>query len=568
MDEVEGGLRIERVPHWMSGGDRRLTADGEEEMVMSVEGTDATPASQAAKKRAFATVPLAAALALAGLPAGAVIPPGESSLSAADVRLMGEAAGQAGFHVDQAGDLDDDGFQDVIVGAFLDPTTGPSAGAAYVLYGPVAPGVIDLGEDADAKLLAELTGDFAAEGFAGIGDMDGDGFDDFVIGAPGRFPPGQPGIPAPGAAYLFYGREERISGTMSLAGADAKLVGESNVDFAGLAVAGATDLDDDGFTDLVVSASRDPEGGSAAGAVYVIYGGEERLSGTMSLAEADTELVGAPGDLAGFRLDRAGDLDGDGSEDLVIGAPAIPGFGGSGVASTYVLYGKRQRLSGMVSLPQTAARLVGEEPDDRPGFGLTGAGDLDRDGFDDLVVGADLEDTGGLNAGAAYVFYGGQERLAGTVSLGMADAKLIGQAAGDRAGLDVSIAGDLDDDGFDELVVGAFGHDAAGTDAGAVYVFFIEDARLSGSLSLSTAPTKLLGEAAGDSAGSAVGPAGDVTDDDTDDLMVGARFNDVGGTNAGAVYLPFGVPEACGQGHEKNVGNPGHGGSHACDQEQ
>jgi hypothetical protein len=68
-------------------------------------------------------------------------------------------------------------------------------------------------------------------------------------------------------------------------------------------------------------------------------------------------------------------------------------------------------------------------------------------------------------------------------------------------------------------------------------------------------------------AGFAVGPAGDVTDDDTDDLMVGARLNDAGGLDAGAVYVLFGVPEACGKGHEKNDDKPGHGGNHACDAE-
>jgi FG-GAP repeat len=533
------------------------------ESVMTSKRRDGSLASQAI---AWATTALlTTAVALAAAPAGAVIPLGVSTLASADAKLLGQAGGQAGFHVAPAGDLDGDGFQDVIVGAWVDGTAGPSAGAAYVVYGPLTEGQIDLGA-ADAKLLGELTGDFAGEGWAGVGDLDGDGFDDFVIGAPGRFPPAQPGVPAPGAAYLFYGGKERLSGTKSLAEADAKLVGESNVDFAGLAVATATDLDDDGFADLVVGAPRDPEGGSAAGALYVFYGNEKRLS-DMSLAQADAKLLGAPGDLAGFRLDRAGDLNGDGSEDLVIGAPAMVGFGGTGAAATYVLYGMEQRMSGTIGLPQAAARLIGEEPDDRPGLGLSGAGDLDRDGFDDLVVGADLEDTGGLNAGAAYVFYGSQDRLIGKVSLATADAKLIGEAAGDRAGADVSIPGDLDDDGFDELVVGAFGHDAAGTDAGAVYVYSIEDARLSGVLGLSAASTKLLGEAAGDFAGFAVGPAGDVTDDDTDDLMVGARFNDAGGLDAGAVYVLFGVPEACGKGHEMNEDNPGHGGNHACDPE-
>ncbi len=535
---------------------------------MIVAGTNASRESQRlARLLGWAsTAVLILGLSLAGSPASANIPQGVSSLAAADAKLVGQAGGQAGFHVAPAGDLDGDGFHDVIVGAWVDGTTGPSAGAAYVVYGPLTAGLIDLAQ-ADAKLLGELIGDFAGEGWAGVGDMNGDGFDDFVIGAPGRFPPAQPGVPAPGAAYLFYGAKERLSGTMSLAEADVKLIGESNVDFAGLAVATANDLDDDGFADLVVGAPRDPAGGSAAGAVYVFYGGGDRLSGTINLSEAGAKLVGAPGDLAGFRLDRAGDLDGDGSEDLVIGAPAMAGFGGSGVAATYVLYGTPERLSGTISLPQTAARLVGEEPDDRPGLGVAGAGDMDRDGFDDFVVGADLEDAGGLNAGAAYVFYGSQNRLTGTVSLGTADAKLIGEAAGDRAGADVSIAGDLDDDGFDELAVGAFGHDATGADAGAVYVFSMEDARLSGLLSLSAASTKLLGEAAGDFAGFAVGPAGDLTDDDTDDLMVGARFNDTGGTDAGAVYVLFGMPEACGKGHEKNNDNPGHGGNHVCDLE-
>lgn len=504
-------------------------------------------------------------LGFSAAPASAGIPSGTSSLADADVRLVGEVPDQeVGFHVEAAGDLDDDGFEDIIVGAYRDPTIGPAAGAAYVIYGPVTGGVIELA-DADAKLEAELTGDFAAEGFAGAMDLDDDGFDDFVIGAPGRFPPAQPGVPAPGAAYVFYGGEKRLAGTMSLADADAKLVGESPVDFAGLSVAGATDLDDDGFDDLVTSAALDDAGGPAAGAVYVLYGSEERLTGTVSLALADAKLIGAAGEVAGFRLDRAGDFDDDGSQDLLIGAPAITGFGGSGIGSTYLVYGARNRLMGMISLPTIAVRLVGEEPDDRPGIGLTGAGDVDDDGVDDVIVGTDLEDMAGTNAGSAYLFYGSEDRLAGTVNVGTADAKLIGQAAGDQAGLDVTIPGDLNRDGFDDFVIGAGSHDAGGTDAGAAYVFFGGEQRLTGALNLASADAKLLGEAPGDLAGQAVGPAGDVNDDRVDDLMIGARRNDAGGTNAGIVYVLLGERRKCGRGHAKNHDKPGHRGKHPCD---
>jgi hypothetical protein len=504
-------------------------------------------------------------LGFSAVTASAEIPSGTSSLDTADIRLVGDVAEQeVGFHVEAAGDLDDDGFEDIIVGAYRDPTIGPAAGAAYVIYGPVTPGAIDLA-DADAKLEAELTGDFAAEGFAGAMDLDDDGFDDFVIGAPGRFPPAQPGLPAPGAVYVFYGGEQRLAGTMSLAAADAKLVGESAVDFAGLAVAGPTDLDDDGFDDLVTSASLDDAGGAAAGAVYVLYGSEQRLTGTMSLARSDAKLVGASGEVAGFRLDRAGDIDDDGAEDLLVGAPAITGFGGSGTGSTYLIYGPRNRLAGTISLPTIAVRFVGEEPDDRPGIGLTGAGDVDDDGLDDLVLGTDLEDTAGTSAGSAYLFYGSEERLTGIVNIGTADAKLVGQAAGDQAGLDVTIPGDLNRDGFDDFVIGAGSHDAAGIDAGAAYVFLGGEHRLTGALDLASAHAKLLGEAPGDLTGQALGPAGDVNDDRVDDLMIGARRNDAGGINAGTVYVLLGERSKCGRGHAKNHDKPGHRGKHPCD---
>jgi FG-GAP repeat len=458
------------------------------------------------------------------------------SLGAADFKITGAPGQSLGFRVGPAGDLDGDRHDDIVVGAWQDGTNGVSAGAAYVVYGPVTSGRISVA-DADAKLLGELKGDFAGEGWAGVGDLNADGYDDLVVGAPGSAT-GQPGDPAPGTAYLFYGGRKRMSGTLDLTDADATLVGESNVDFAGLSIASRTNVDGDHYDDLVIGAPRDDAGGAEAGAVYVLRGGKKRLRGAVSLATADAKFVGAPGDLAGFRINAAGDVDRDHRDDVLIGATAQPGFGGSGIGSAYLLYGDKRSPHGTVSLPTGAAHFLGEDTDDRPGFGLGGGGDLNGDHFDDVVVAADLEDTAGVSAGAAYVFYGRRARLTGTVSLGTADAKLTGEATNDRAGFAAAVVPDLDRDGFDEIAVGAFQPPAGN---GAAYVLYGDWRRLSGTSSLATADVKLTGEAAADAAGFSVGGAGDINGDRVCDLMVGAMSHDLTGSDsAGAVYVRFG----------------------------
>lgn len=496
------------------------------------------------------------AVAMTGARAGSDVPSGTHSLSAADAKLVANhSGGDAGWQV-SAGDLDGDGVDDLVIGAWLDDTNGDSVGAVYVVYGPVD-GPINL--SSEAKLLGELPGDFAGEGTVANRDLDNDGFDDIVIGAPGRIPGLQPGTPAPGQVYIIYGGPDRLdeSGNLSEA-ADATLVGEHPGDTLGHAVDGG-DFDSDGVDDIVVSASG--FGGmfpGGQGKIHVVYGEEdERLNGRIDVTEAaDAAFLGEQqGASTGQWVDGTRDFDGDGSDDILVGAP---GWGGvNGVA--YLLYGGGLPNGTMPLTVAADARLVGERPLSTAGLGITGGGDIDDDGVDDFVVSAPATPDDSV-PGTAYLFYGGPERITGTMPVGAAaDTAIVGEGPGDDTGLGIEIAGDLDRDGVDDLVVGAGRNDSSGENAGAVSVV-PGGPRLTGTHELSDIRrVKLTGEAAGDRAGirrSLHGRA-DVNGDNRPDLLVGAT----GHQDAGAVYVIYGTAPGCQPSTVPPENPPAHAGS-------
>ena len=438
-------------------------------------------------------------------------------LSDADAKVVGEGEGDGlgmWYGASIGGDVNADGYDDILVGARSNDQGGIDAGAAFVVYGP-AQDAIQLA-DHDAKLLGEAGADGAGQSVDSGGDVNGDGLDDVLIGAPYN----DAGGADAGAAYLSFGP---ISGLTSLAEPGAMLVGVEAGDSAGRSVSFAGDVDGDGYDDVLVGAHKSHTG---AGTAYLLYG---PLEGSTYLSEADATMVGEDsGDWAGDLVSGAGDVDGDGHDDVLIGARRND-EGGENAGAAYLFY---EELAGSVT-PWTAdAKLVGEADGDEAGNSASSPGDVNGDGYDDILVGATWNDEGGEDAGAAYLLYG---PVHGLVHLSAADAKFVGERAGDCAGQSVSLAGDVDDDGYCDIVIG--GDAYYGDGRGAAYLLY---GPAYGAIDLSAADVKFVGEAEDDLAATDLDCGGDVNHDGYADILIAAQGNDDGGSDAGAVYLIYG----------------------------
>ncbi|GDX83630.1 hypothetical protein LBMAG42_54410 [Deltaproteobacteria bacterium] len=257
------------------------------------------------------------------------------------------------------------------------------------------------------------------------------------------------------------------------------------------------------------------------------------LGGTADLSTANAQLRGdASNDYAGTAVAAAGDINGDGLGDLLIGAFGSDD-GGSGSGAVYLVPGTTTGVNDLASV--MTAKVYGAAAGDGFGYGVAGLGDWDGDGVDDVAVGAWANDSGGTDAGAAYILSGG---LAGSVAVSSgAMLTLNGAAAGDYAGWTVSGGGDPTGDGNNDLVVGGPWADGGGSLSGGAWLV---GGPTSGTLSLSASTAIFVGESASDQAGSAVAMAGDVDGDGVDDVTIGAIGDGGGGAGAGAAYVVYG----------------------------
>ena len=473
--------------------------------------------------------------------------------------IQGDAAGdQAGWSVDSAGDINGDGHDDLIIGARFSADGGITAGEAYVIFGKSAGFTnIDLSALAPAdgfSLQGDGPGDQAGYSVSSAGDVNGDGFDDLIIGAPNY---------NASEAYVIYGKAGAFGDLDlgALTAADGFVIQGIESSRAGQSVSAAGDVDGDGFDDLLIGASKGDLAGTDAGEAYIIYG---RGTGSpvfptlfdpgddINPASGATILGADAGDRLGWSVASAGDINGDGYDDVILGAPQGDN-GGTSAGEAYVLFGS---ADGIADLDLTALALadgfviLGDVAGDQAGFSVSSAGDVNGDDFDDLIVGTPYGDNGGTDAGEAYVIFGKASGFANIdlTVLAPADGFIIqGDAAYDFAGRAVSSAGDINGDGFDDLIVGAPLGDNGGTNAGEAYVIFGKAAAFTNIDLTTLAPADgfiIQGDIDQDNAGWSVSTAGDINGDGFADLIVGARFGDNGGTDAGEAYVIFGKAAA------------------------
>ena len=408
-----------------------------------------------------------------------------------------------GCSVGTAGDVNHDGFSDIIVGACLYNTTQDAAGAVFVYHG----GVGGLSDDPDWTAGGDQLSMAFGTSVGTAGDVNGDGYSDVIIGAP------------------YYGQDEEYVGQVSVflgspSGLDVDPAwlaeGNQNYGHFGWSVATAGDVNGDGYSDVVVGVPQYNIEGENEGRILVYYGSAGGLGVSAGwTAEGDQEWA-----YYGYSVKPAGDVNGDGYSDIVTTASLLD----NGEVSVY--------FGGVGGLgPAPAWTAEGDQADALFGFSVGTAGDVNGDGYSDLIVGASSYDHGEEGEGRVFVYLGAAGNLGATPAW-----KAESDQSMDWFGIKLGTAGDVNGDGYSDVIIGALDYDNGESNEGRAFVYH-------GSVfGLSDEPAWIAeGDQLGARFGTSVGTAGDVNGDGYSDVIVGAaNWDDDALIDAGRVYVYHG----------------------------
>ena len=390
-----------------------------------------------------------------------------------------EGGDESGRSVSGAGDVNGDGIDDLIIGAPDTAVYGNfRSGLSYVVFGSnvgFSPSfsLNDLNGTNGFQIDGDVIFSYSGQSVSGAGDVNGDGVDDLIIGAPG-------GDNDAGESYVVFGSSAGFSQSFDLdsfnldgnTGFQVNGVGAN--DESGNSVSGAGDVNGDGIDDVII-------GARLAGESYVVFGSNDGFSSSLFLEDLD----GASGfviDGAGSSVSGAGDVNDDGIDDLIIGAPTADPNGNFNAGESYVVFGSNVGFSpslNLSSLDGTNGFVInGIDGEDVSGASVSGAGDVNGDGIDDLIIGAPTAFFSGSDrAGESYVVFGSDGGFSSPFNLSSLDGtngfQINGAVADDRSGVSVSGAGDVNGDGVDDLIIGGYRSSLIGNGfAGASYVVF------------------------------------------------------------------------------------------------
>lgn len=389
------------------------------------------------------------------------------------------------------------------------------------------PGGRESAVNADWYYEGDKSGDRVGHAVGSAGDVNSDGYDDAIVGAPKDTYQ----VGAEGVAYIFHGSSEGLEGLPDKPeeGIPSQILasGQKGSEY-GTSVGTAGNVNGDAYDDVIVGAPEYNNGITKVGAAFVYYGSESGLNEIPAWS-----VLGSHKDAQlGYAVSTAGDVNGDEFDDVVVGARWYSNDQTT-EGAVLVYYGSE---SGLSDVPDWT--FESDQAGASLGTSVRAAGDVNRDGYDDVIAGAPLYTSDQEHEGAAFLFFGSETGL-------ISDTHWVvyGGQAGAQFGLAVSTAGDVDDDGYDDVVVGAPMYDDGEVeDAGAAFVFLGSNSGPSG-----VPDWSVLGGHEYARLGYSVGSAGDVNGDVVDDLIVGADQYQGDEPQEGAAFVFYGSAGGLGQ---------------------